>query len=78
MNTDKIGFVHQMWQTDFTYIKILGWHWCYLSTVLDDYSRYILHWELWSSMKADDVKRTVDSAIRKAKLITKQKQKAFV
>lgn len=45
----------------------------YLSTVLDDYSRYIVHWELCSNMKADDVKRTVDTAIKKAKLITKQK-----
>jgi putative transposase len=71
--TDKTGFVHQMWQTDFTYFKILGWGWYYLSTVLDDYSRYIVHWELCSTMKVDDVKRTVDLAIKKAKLMTKQK-----
>jgi putative transposase len=73
--TNKTGFVHQMWQTDFTYFKILGWGWYYLSTVLDDYSRYIVHWELCSNMKADDVKKTVDMAIKKAKLITKQKPK---
>lgn len=36
---DKTQFVHQMWQTDFTYFKIIGWGWYYLSTVLDDYSR---------------------------------------
>jgi putative transposase len=71
--TNKTGFVHQMWQTDFTYFKILGWGWYYLSTVLDDYSRYIVHWELCSTMKAEDVKRTVDRAIVKAKLITKPK-----
>lgn len=70
---DKTTFVHQMWQTDFTYFKILGWGWYYLSTVLDDYSRYIVHWELCCNMKADDVKRSVDRAIVKAKLITKQK-----
>lgn len=70
--TSKTGFVHQMWQTDFTYFKILGWGWYYLSTVLDDYSRYIVHWELCSNMKVDDVKRTVDTAIVKAKLITKR------
>lgn len=42
---DKTCFVHQMWQTDLTYFKILGWGWYYLSTVLDDYSRFIIHWE---------------------------------
>lgn len=71
--SNKTSFVHQMWQTDFTYFKILGWGWYYLSTILDDYSRYIVHWELCSSMKVEDVKRTVDRAITKAKLRTKQR-----
>jgi len=64
----KTCFVHQMWQTDFTYFKILGWGWYYLSTVLDDYSRYIVHWELCEGMKVQDVKRTVDRAIKKARI----------
>jgi len=72
---DKTQFVHQMWQTDFTYFKIIGWGWYYLSTILDDYSRYIIHWELCDSMKAEDVKRTVNRAIAKARLKTKQKPK---
>jgi len=33
--------VNEMWQTDFTYFKIIGWGWYDLSTVLDDYSRYV-------------------------------------
>ena len=72
---DKTEFVHQMWQTDFTYFKVIGWGWYYLSTVLDDYSRYIIHWELCDSMKAEDVKRTVTTAIEKAKLKSKAKPK---
>ena len=64
-----------MWQTDFTYFKVIAWGWYYLSTVLDDYSRYIIHWELCDSMKAEDVKRTVNTAIEKAKLKSKGKPK---
>ena len=37
---------NEMWQTDFTYFKIIGWGWMYLSTVLDDFSRYIIAWKL--------------------------------
>jgi transposase InsO family protein len=53
---DKTNFVHQMWQTDFTYFEIIGWGWYYLSTVIDDFSRYIVHWELCETMKAEDVR----------------------
>jgi transposase InsO family protein len=37
---------NEMWQTDFTYFKIIGWGWMHLSTVLDDFSRYIIAWKL--------------------------------
>jgi len=57
--------VNELWQTDFTYFKIQGWGWYYLSTVMDDYSRYILAWKLCSTMSADDVKQTLDIALEK-------------
>lgn len=55
--------IHQLWQTDFTYFKVVGWGWYYLTSVLDDYSRYIIAWQLCTSMKADDVKEVLDKAI---------------
>lgn len=55
--------VNQLWQTDFTYLKVIHWGWYYLSTVMDDYSRYILAWRLCSGMSANDVKMTIDEAI---------------
>jgi transposase InsO family protein len=54
---------NEMWQTDFTYFKIIGWGWMYLSTVLDDYSRYIIAWKLCSTMRAEDVTDTLDLAL---------------
>ena len=54
---------NEMWQTDFTYFKIIGWGWMYLSTVLDDFSRYIISWKLCSTMRAQDVTDTLDMAL---------------
>jgi len=67
---------NEMGQTDFTYFKIIGWG-ClgfgmmprimrrlrYLSTVLDDFSRYIIAWRLCSTMRAEDVTDTLDMAL---------------
>jgi len=55
--------VHELWQTDFTYFKVIGWGWYYLSTVLDDYSRYIIAWKLTNSMSHQDVEATLDLAL---------------
>ena len=61
---DKTTAINQLWQTDFTYIKVLGWGWFYLSTVLDDYSRYIVSWKLCTNMRAVDVTDTLDRALQ--------------
>lgn len=56
--------VNEMWQTDFTYFKVIGWGWYYLSTILDDYSRFIVSWRLCKTMGANDVSDTLDDALR--------------
>ena len=53
---------NELWQTDFTYLHVVGWGWYYLSTVLDDYARYIIAWMLRTSMQAADVIETLDLA----------------
>jgi transposase InsO family protein len=58
---DKLGRVNEQWQTDFTYFKIKGWY--YLSTILDDYNRYVISWKLCSTMRTKDVTDTLDLAL---------------
>ena len=60
---DKTTRPNELWQTDFTYLKVIGWGRFYLSTILDDYSRYIVAWTLCTTMKAADVTDTLDLAL---------------
>ena len=66
--TDKTTAPNQLWQTDFTYLKVTGWGWFYLSTVLDDFSRYIVAWKLCTTMTAGDVTETLNLALQAAGL----------
>jgi transposase InsO family protein len=65
---DKTTAPNQLWQTDFTYLKVIGWGWFYLSTVLDDFSRYIVAWKLCTTMKAEDVTATLELALQSSGL----------
>ena len=57
--------VNELWQTDFTYFKIINWGWYYLLSVLDDYSRYIIAWKLCTTMKALEVTTVLEMALAK-------------
>ncbi len=61
---DKTTAMNQLWQTDFTYFKIIGWGWFYLSTILDDFSRYVIAWKLCTTMKTTDVTETLERALK--------------
>ena len=60
---DKTTRPNQLWQTDFTYLKVIGWGWFYLSSILDDFSRYIIAWKLCTTMKSGDVTDTLHLAL---------------
>jgi putative transposase len=61
---DKTMAPNQLWQTDFTYLKVIGWGWFYLSTILDDFARYIIAWKLCTTMRAEDVTDTLELALK--------------
>jgi transposase InsO family protein len=60
--------VNEMWQTDFTQFLVIDWGWYYLSTVLDDHSRYILAYKLSPTMNAQDAEDTLKIALAKAEI----------
>ena len=64
----KTSRVNEMWQTDFTQFKVVGWGWFYLCTILDDFSRYILAHRLFPTMGARDVEETLKLAYKKVNL----------
>ena len=61
---DKTVRPNQLWQTDFTHLKVIGWGWFYLSTILDDFSRYIIAWKLCTTMRTEDVTDTLELALK--------------
>ncbi|MCA9947518.1 MAG: transposase family protein, partial [Anaerolineales bacterium] len=52
---------HQHWHIDITYINICGTFY-YLCTILDGYSRYIVHWEIRAAMTEADVETVLQRA----------------
>jgi transposase InsO family protein len=54
---------HQMWATDASYFRVVGWGYYYLVTVMDDYSRFILSWKLQKDMSANSLIEVVQEAV---------------
>jgi len=54
---------NELWATDCAHLKVIGWGWYYLVTVMDDYSRFILAWELQSDMAATSLIAVVQKAV---------------
>ena len=54
---------HQLWATDASYFRVLGWGYYYMVTVMDDYSRFILAWRVQKDMTADSLIQVVQDAV---------------
>ena len=54
---------HQMWATDASYFRVVGWGYYYMVTVMDDYSRFILAWKLQKDMSADSLIEVIQEAV---------------
>ena len=59
----KTSRPHQMWATDASYFKVVGWGYYYLVTVMDDYSRFILGWKLQKDMSSNSLIEVVQAAV---------------
>ena len=54
---------HQMWATDASYFRVVGWGYYYMVTVMDDYSRFILAWRLHRDMTSNSFIGVVQEAV---------------
>jgi len=54
---------HQVWATDASYFRVVGWGYYYLVTVMDDYSRFILVWKLQKDMSANSLIEVIQKAV---------------
>jgi len=54
---------NELWATDCAHLKVIDWGWYYLVTVMDDYSRFILAWELKPDMAAGSLIDVVQKAV---------------
>ena len=63
------GFVqptraHQEWHIDISYLNVAGTYY-FLCTILDGYSRFIVHWEIGESMKEPEVELIIQRGLEK-------------
>jgi putative transposase len=54
---------NQLWATDCCHLKVMGWGWYYLVTVMDDFSRLILAWDIKVDMTGSSLEDIVQMAV---------------
>ena len=59
---------HQLWATDASYFRVVGWGYYYLVTVMDDYSRFILAHKLQRDMTTNSLIEVIQDAVDRTKM----------
>lgn len=54
---------NELWATDCCHLRVIDWGWYYLVTVMDDFSRFILAWDLKTDMTGGSLEEVVQHAV---------------
>ncbi|MBN2601216.1 MAG: helix-turn-helix domain-containing protein [Candidatus Marinimicrobia bacterium] len=78
-----------IWKTEFVYIRMVGWGFYYLMFIIDDYSKFVIDWKLYTDLTEKDPEQLVIQALWKtghkairlkhrARLLTGNYSKLFI
>jgi transposase InsO family protein len=59
----KTAHPNELWPSDCCHLKVFGWGWYYMVTVMDDFSRFILSWDLKTDMTGGSIEDVVQRAV---------------
>jgi transposase InsO family protein len=59
---------HQLWATDASYFRVVGWGYYYQVTVMDDYTRFILAHKLQRDMTTNSLTEVIQDAIDRTRM----------
>ena len=59
----KTKRTNELWATDCCHLRVIDWGWYYLETVMDDFSRFILSWDLKTDMTGGSLEDVLQQAV---------------
>jgi putative transposase len=59
----KTKRANELWASDCCHLRVIDWGWYYLETVMDDFSRFILSWDLKTDMTGGSLEDVVQQAV---------------